>query len=224
MKFTMTKIAAGVVLAVMASGAQAATVTSWQLGDFNNDGLQSDFNFFLAPSGSSVNKFAPTGELCGATACAPIAMDGSTQGVNTFTMGFDFGGTGQFSPITYGTGVTADITGGVLTLGALNFGGIYQGLTFNLAPDSLTAVNTNANASNGYTLTDLGGGNYGVVIRYVGTINNPASSFNGYQANWRLEGVMSTATAPVPEASTYGMMLAGLGLVGFAVRRRKLAA
>jgi hypothetical protein len=30
--------------------------------------------------------------------------------------------------------------------------------------------------------------------------------------------------APVPEASTYGMMLAGLGLVGFAVRRRKLMA
>jgi len=31
------------------------------------------------------------------------------------------------------------------------------------------------------------------------------------------------ATAPVPEASTYGMMLAGLGLVGFAARRRKQA-
>ncbi|MEQ1663409.1 MAG: FxDxF family PEP-CTERM protein [Thiobacillus sp.] len=28
------------------------------------------------------------------------------------------------------------------------------------------------------------------------------------------------STAPVPEASTYGMMLAGLGLVGFAARRR----
>lgn len=29
-----------------------------------------------------------------------------------------------------------------------------------------------------------------------------------------------SAAAPVPEAGTYGMMLAGLGLVGFAVRRR----
>ena len=37
-------------------------------------------------------------------------------------------------------------------------------------------------------------------------------------------GVLSyTATAPVPEADTYAMMLAGLGLVGFMVRRRKAA-
>jgi secreted PhoX family phosphatase len=33
--------------------------------------------------------------------------------------------------------------------------------------------------------------------------------------------IMLTATAPVPEAETYAMMLAGLGLVGFMVRRRK---
>jgi hypothetical protein len=33
-------------------------------------------------------------------------------------------------------------------------------------------------------------------------------------------GVLTYATAPVPEASTYGMMLAGLGLVGFMARRR----
>jgi len=32
-----------------------------------------------------------------------------------------------------------------------------------------------------------------------------------------------TAAAPVPEAETYAMMLAGLGLVGFMVRRRKFA-
>lgn len=33
--------------------------------------------------------------------------------------------------------------------------------------------------------------------------------------------IMITATAPVPEAETYAMMLAGLGLVGFMARRRK---
>lgn len=38
------------------------------------------------------------------------------------------------------------------------------------------------------------------------------------------DGVLTYATAPVPEAETYAMMLAGLGLVGFmAARRRKLA-
>jgi hypothetical protein len=40
--------------------------------------------------------------------------------------------------------------------------------------------------------------------------------FNISGGTWNLSG---TITA-VPEASTYGMMLAGLGLVGFAARRR----
>ena len=47
------------------------------------------------------------------------------------------------------------------------------------------------------------------------------SGFGGVQYALHLTGTV-TAAAPVPEASTYGMMLAGLGLVGFAVRRRKL--
>ena len=46
----------------------------------------------------------------------------------------------------------------------------------------------------------------------AGMIDGP---FPGFSANFHM-------AAPVPEASTYGMMLAGLGLVGFAVRRRKL--
>ncbi len=49
------------------------------------------------------------------------------------------------------------------------------------------------------------------------------SNFGGTQYALRLTGTVMAA-APVPEASTYGMMLAGLGLVGFAVRRRKLVA
>jgi hypothetical protein len=49
------------------------------------------------------------------------------------------------------------------------------------------------------------------------------SNFGGTLYALRFTGVVNQA-APVPEASTYGMMLAGLGLVGFAVRRRKLVA
>lgn len=33
--------------------------------------------------------------------------------------------------------------------------------------------------------------------------------------------ILDVSTAPVPEADTYAMMLAGLGLLGFAARRRK---
>ena len=53
----------------------------------------------------------------------------------------------------------------------------------------------------------------------------PAGDPSGFQNvlyALHLEGTIPSASAaPVPEASTYGMMLAGLGLVGFAVRRRK---
>lgn len=213
MKFTMTKIAAAAVLATAAMSAQAVEMATWQLGDINGDGLISDFAFFAPPSGSSSNKFGPTGEMCGAAACAPIALGGATQGVQEFSMGFNFGGTGMFEPITYGSGINADITGGALTFSSLDFGGMFGGTQFSLAPDNLAAINVES-------LIDNGDGSYGVQIRYVGTINQPGSPFHTWQANWRLEGTM----APVPEASTYGMMLAGLGLVGFAVRRRKLMA
>ena len=50
----------------------------------------------------------------------------------------------------------------------------------------------------------------------------PAGDPSGFQFvpyALHLEGTVQAAL--VPEASTYGMMLAGLGLVGFAVRRRK---
>jgi hypothetical protein len=61
-----------------------------------------------------------------------------------------------------------------------------------------------------YTSTDWNGdGTLG-----AGMIDGP---FQNFSANFNM-------AAPVPEASTYGMMLAGLGLVGFAVRRRKLVA
>lgn len=39
-------------------------------------------------------------------------------------------------------------------------------------------------------------------------------------ANWRFD-MVTVHAAPVPEPETYAMMLAGLGLIGFAVTRRK---
>lgn len=220
MKFAMTKIAASLVLAAAATGAQAAAVTTWDLIDFDTDGKISDFAFFAAPTGSSSNKFGrldTTGggsaPNCPAGGCVAIAMNTGAIGSNVFTSGFDFGGTGIFMPNIFGN-IAADITGTTLTFSALDFGGLFNGVQFNLPPNGGPSNVTVE------TLTPLGGGDYGVVVRYVGTVSG--GTFNGFQANWRLEGVMSTA--PVPEASTYGMMLAGLGLVGFAVRRRKLMA
>lgn len=47
---------------------------------------------------------------------------------------------------------------------------------------------------------------------------NAQGPFEGLTGNWTLTG---TAVTAVPEAETYALMLAGLGLVGFAARRRR---
>lgn len=225
MKFAMTKLAATMALTLAATGAQAVAVTSWDLIDFNSDGLISDFAFYSAPAGNSGNKFgrldttgAATAPNCPASGCVAIAMNTGAIGSNVFTSGFDFGGTGIFMPNIFGNiaaniDTSGPITSSDLTFSALDFGGLFNGVQFNLAPNGGTSSVVVE------SLVDLGGGNYGTTIRYVSTV--VGGTFNGFQANWRLEGVLTA----VPEASTYGMMLAGLGLVGGMVaRRRKLLA
>ena len=64
-------------------------------------------------------------------------------------------------------------------------------------------------------------GVYGTAYTLDYTATVPVGGFKGTQYAVHLTGVVNAA--PIPEASTYGMMLAGLGLVGFAVRRRNQA-
>lgn len=70
----------------------------------------------------------------------------------------------------------------------------------------------------------------------TGDVSNGSTDFNGFTADWHMEGIAYAPLDPhvppipvtpipvpsIPEASTYGMMLAGLGMVGgMAARRRK---
>ncbi len=156
------------------------------------------------------NQFA-----AGAGDGAPIAMNTAKFGINVFTTRLQLGGIGVFAPFVgnaAGTGnIAADISGGSLTFSALDFGGLFGGVNFYLPPDG-GAVTVE-------TLTDLGGGDWGVVVRFIGTINEPTSPFNGFAANWRLEGTMTVV--PVPAA----VWLFGSGLLGLVgVARRKKAA
>jgi hypothetical protein len=56
-------------------------------------------------------------------------------------------------------------------------------------------------------------------------------SFNGFGNPTFVPGILGNAleatpvylVAPIPEPETYAMMLAGLGLIGFIARRRKIA-
>ena len=68
-----------------------------------------------------------------------------------------------------------------------------------------------------WTLTsnNLSAGNYYVMVG-GNLVSDSAASFGG--------AVMMSPMAPVPEPETYGMMLAGLGVLGVLARRRKSAA
>ncbi len=106
-------------------------------------------------------------------------------------MGFNFGGSaGIFAPNVTGN-MSATIENGNLTFTALDFGGMFNGQQLFMPPvNGLNSVVVE-------TLTDLGGGDWGVVIRWEAPATGGPSTSS--TPNFRLEGVMSTVV-PVPAA------------------------
>ncbi len=66
----------------------------------------------------------------------------------------------------------------------------------------------------------LGPGDYSV---FVGGVNYVAQIGALIDPAYGLSATLSVAAAPVPEPETWAMLLAGLGLIGFGVRRRAIA-
>lgn len=113
---------------------------------------------------------------------------------------------GQFSTIDYLNGGNAGYTG--FSVDQLLANAVQHSSDAN-APDAYfwirirgnTAVNGGGMASNGYW-------------------GNSFTNGSGDGLNYRLN-VLATTAAVVPEAETYAMLVAGLGLMGAVVRRRK---
>ncbi len=114
------------------------------------------------------------------------------------------------------------ISGGVMNL---NFAGLVAeyfaptNLAFNISPDSSSLITHVAmiDASHYYYTADWTHvANNDVINTGSDTIQ---SGFNGSTTIIHFEGI-ATLT-PVPEAETYAMMLAGLGLVGLMAHRRR---
>jgi hypothetical protein len=209
MNFTMTKIAAAAVLATAAMSAQAAPVA------FDNDGA-ANFTMYDSTGGltGSFNDITGFVDFDNMT----FGVDGSTAffGAQWTASGGTLFGAGTHTVNVNGDG--ADAPAGsenvTFTVGANQMGG---NINFAWGPTAGIDVfmvwdlvpTTPGHAS--WVSSDVEGD--GILGRKM--VDGP---FQGFSANFNFQA------AAVPEASTYGMMLAGLGLVGFAVRRRKLMA
>lgn len=124
--------------------------------------------------------------------------------------------------LTNGTGVVSFAPGNAygntftLTAGDITFtpdeditGGIYPIMTL-----ASWALDTNANGLNLYATDSMTGATFNA---YFGAFDGDDTGFNQIAGSWT-----TLSVTPVPEASTYAMMLAGLGLVGcMGMARRK---
>lgn len=236
MNFNMTKIAAALALAVASQGAYAVTMTSMNISDtINNnatalladdtagtDGKSGSFRF--APGAINLGTYAGATMWNGDVNSGVINMAGGAP--LDFTTGFIFTGA-AFQPfnsgaITASTSAAADaaavgtiLTGADLNLNIAGWAGFYtaNSYTFNLTPDAGSLVVNN--------LIKTGVDSYAYRASFmhnITTADDPSLTYTNFTAQWVIEG---TVAAPVPEASTYGMMLSGLGLVGAVVARRR---
>lgn len=201
MKFTMTKIAAATVLALASTGALAVPVAAVYMdaatGSFNlggNPGTPGSWAF----SGAGQNLIGDINVAYGSSFTFFGGPVNVFSGDGTYA---PYGGT----PVQGGNPIAAmlDADTGTITVDLSSWTAYWNGTNFNQGSSAASGT------------WDAMTGAYSIAWSST-VVGGP---FNGQTGNWSLQGV-----AAVPEASTYGMMLAGLGLVGFAVRRRKLMA
>ena len=232
MKPTMTKVALALALTMGATAAHAVAVITGDLLTINAATFDSN-GYVLATGGSyfgmdtNANGVIKANERVGLSQGTNGIVIGATTTAGAFHPGVplasDTGAVVDSWAFFGSTGTnfnTVGITGS--TEAGLNFSG------WNVAWNAVSSIylGTGAWGTAGFvsgvakfSWDGVYGSTY--TLDYRATV--PADDTSGFQFvpyALHLEGTV-LAAAPVPEASTYGMMLAGLGLVGFAVRRRK---
>ena len=144
---------------------------------------------------------------------------GEVQPDNAFTLGYYQNGGANGELNTSRGAPTGSIANGIMTLDLSGFTAEFGGYSFAFSPDNnlVTAVSI-IDANHYYYTADWShviqdGEVFGLSTgaTYIG--------FTGWTLEGHLEGV-----AAVPEAETYIMMLAGLGLVGLMANRRRKSA
>lgn len=225
-------------LGMAATTAQAASVTHFTLADVGSNSMGS--GGYLSATDGVVGAFGFTTKYCnvktysncaskftGNAGTGTILGGNAANPTGSFSTGFSFGV--PFIPFTGTSGAgdvnfAADITNGALTVTDLGFGGQFSGAyNFDLAPD------TNFPLEILWTVARTNAGEFDVAMRWghiITTAEDGTGMFTGQNANWVVEGCMSTtgsqcATSAVPVPAA--VWLFGSGLVGLAgvARRRK---
>lgn len=216
----------------MASGiAQAVSIQSMTIEEIG--GISGGLGTSSLASGGgfgdwipSIGTYTPTPAFFVSTGSSSGAMImGTAQANGEFTLGANWNGQSVLLNTLHGA-PNGSISGGVLSLSLSGLVADFPGvdLTFNLTPDAGLPVTSIAeiDATHYYYTADwmhLISGNGDV---YNTTSGIWAPGWAGSTVVMHLEGVVTMA--PVPEADTYAMMLAGLSLVGFMAHRRRKSA
>jgi hypothetical protein len=177
-----------------------------------------------------------TGLTIGVTTAAGASHSGAPTGADTNTVDAAWNFFKNTGSHFIATPVTGDTTSGLNMSGwrvtwngipSINMGGGLQNC--GTASDGIcvspSAVDIAGTYNNGTGVATFAwNGVYGstYTLDYTATVPQAdGSGFGGVPYLLHLQGTVIAAA--VPEASTYGMMLAGLGLVGFMARRRTQA-
>lgn len=222
----ITAMLGGVALGMGASLAQAVSIQSMTIEEIGlaSGGLGTSG---LASGGGWGNHFSSDG-----TYMAPPAfftsdgtdgaiIMGTTQANGAFSTGFNWGGSNHFELNTLKAAPSGTITAGSMTL---DLSGLVA--EFTLGHTAFPSPTGAATLVTSISMIDAT--HYFYTADWTHVFDNDVYDLNtlAIQPSWNGSGVTmhfeGTATL-VPEAETYAMMLAGLGLVGFiAHRRRKL--
>lgn len=222
----LTRMLAGLALGccIASNVAQAATIQSMTIEDIygapgwiGNDSMNGGAFYYFTPYCCSY--VLPTVFLSAGSTDGAMVM-GMPQGNGAFTTTALFNGSIQLN--TLNGAPSGSISDDVLTLDFSGFGGEgydYAGtkifLDFSPDPYTLSTQVQKIDDTHYYYTADWS---------HYATGGDSAESQGLLNHTWvfHLEGVATLA--PVPEADTYAMMLAGLGLVGFMARRRRTSA
>ena len=222
--FTVSKITAAVIVSfALASPASAATVSASNSGWISdnsganstgfNGGINNHFAGWESPAelNNWFNFLLPSTSFSNATLY--IWNEGSNPDPSPYDAGA-FYTVHEASSFTFAGLENGPGLGSVTVLSANTGVGHYVGISLNAA--GLAALNAAA------------GGQFNFGGSITTSYPNPETTFDNIAAfGWNggvPEAYLEFNTQPVPEPETYAMMLAGLGMLGFMARRRKLKA